>query len=147
MDNEVGDALTRAPSRRAHRDSRAAMRRAKRRQRLVGIPMAMLGLALIGLGTYSYLRNQDADGPGSVQVGGVTQERTTTSPSTTVVDATSSTPLANLPLPGTAAEAPPAEVITPGAARPTTTTIPPPRVVTTTLPAGSTPEPESRPGG
>lgn len=106
--------------------------------------MAMLGLALIGLGTYSYLRNQDADGPGSVQVGGVTQERTTTSPAATMVDATSSTPLANLPLPGTAAEAPAAQVISGST---TTTTIPPPRVVTTTLPAGSTPDPSPRPGG
>lgn len=150
MEDVIDGALAAPPSRQAHRDRRAAGRRAKRRQRIVGVPMGLLGLALIALGTYSYLQNQDSGGPDEVRVGGITQERTTLPPSTTVPAQTSTMPLANLPLPGTdvgsptVEEAPAADVIVPGST--STTTIAPPRVVTSTAAPGSTPAPSPSPG-
>lgn len=101
-----------APSRQTHRDQRARYRRAKVRQWLVGIPLAMVGIALIGLGTYSFLNGRST--PSGVQVGGLTIERPTTSTTTTASTAgqpdgtgedassTGVSPLAGLPMPGTA---------------------------------------------
>lgn len=99
-----------APSRQPHRDQRAQFRRATIRQRLVGIPLALIGIALIGLGTYSFMNGRLA--PASdVQVGGLTLERPTTTPATTAPGSPSnasvrlphgSSPLAEIPMPGTA---------------------------------------------
>jgi hypothetical protein len=97
-----------APSRQSHRELRAAYRRAKIRQRLVGIPIALAGVALIALGVSSFLNNQ-GQGTEDVRVGGVTLER----PSSTLQTTTTSTPdggtpssLGELPMPGTGEDAP-----------------------------------------
>jgi len=97
-----------APSRQPHRDQRAQFRRATIRQRLVGIPLALIGIALIGLGTYSFMNGRAA--PASdVQVGGLTLERP--APTTTALESPSdasvrlpegSSPLVGIPMPGTA---------------------------------------------